>query len=143
VEKWNWVFEGDFCACFDTLSHDFILSQINGFPFYDVVERFLKAGYVDNNVFNPTKEGTPQGGLLSPLLANIALHGMENYLNISYSKRTDMRNGKPYESFETKGKYPNEKSIENCRQGITWISDTADRISFGNVHHQQNFDKKG
>ena len=103
--KWNWVFEGDFCACFDTLSHDFILNQINGFPFYGVVERFLKAGYVDNNVFNPTKEGTPQGGLLSPLLANIALHGMENYLNISYSKRTDMRNGKPYESFETKGKY--------------------------------------
>ena len=61
--KWNWVFEGDFSACFDTLSHNFILKQIKGFPFYEVVERFLKAGYVDNNVFNLTKEGTPQGGL--------------------------------------------------------------------------------
>ena len=103
--KWNWVFEGDFSACFDTLSHNFILKQIKGFPFYEVVERFLKAGYVDNNVFNLTKEGTPQGGLLSPLLANIALHGMEEILNISYHRRASIRNGKPYEIFETKGKY--------------------------------------
>ena len=103
--KWCWVFEGDFKACFDTISHDFILEQIKGFPFYDVVERFLKAGYVDNNVFNPSNEGTPQGGLLSPLLANIALHGMEECLNITYSKSTGNRNGKSYEKFETRGKY--------------------------------------
>lgn len=103
--KWCWVFEGDFKACFDTISHDFILKQIKGFPFYEDIKRFLEAGYVDNNIFNPTNKGTPQGGLLSPLLANIALHGMEEYLNITYSKRTDIRNGKVYESYETHGKY--------------------------------------
>ena len=63
--KWCWVFEGDFKSCFDTLSHDFILKQIKGFPHYNLVKRFLEAGYVDNGVFNKTYEGTPQGGLLS------------------------------------------------------------------------------
>ena len=49
-----------------------------------MVEKVLKAGYVDNNVFYESKEGTPQGGLLLPLLANIALTGMENYLGIFF-----------------------------------------------------------
>ena len=75
--NWCWVFEGDFKSCFDTLDHDFILKQLDGFPYRNVVEKFLKAGYVDNNVFHRSKIGTPQGGLLSPLLANIALTGME------------------------------------------------------------------
>ena len=60
----------------------FILKQLKGFPYINVIKRFLEAGYVDNGVFNETEEGTPQGGLLSPLLANIALHGMEQALNI-------------------------------------------------------------
>lgn len=100
--KWEWVFEGDFKSCFDTLSHDFILKQIKGFPMYNVVEKFLKAGYVDNNVFQETREGTPQGGLLSPLLANIALNGMEERLKISYSRRKDKKGNI---SYVTKGKY--------------------------------------
>ena len=103
--KWCYVYEGDFKSCFDTISHDFILKQIKGFPFYNVVKRFLEAGYVDNNIFNPTNKGTPQGGLLSPLLANIALHGMEEYLNITYSKSTKTARGKTYVTFETHGKY--------------------------------------
>jgi len=99
--KWCWVFEGDFQSCFDTLSHSFILKQIKGFPSYKLVEKFLKAGYVDNNVFYNTEEGTPQGGIISPLLANIALHGMEEILNITYRKakiRGEV-------SYLTKGKY--------------------------------------
>ena len=77
--NWSWVFEGDFKACFDTLKHKFILEQIKGFPSYELVEKFLKAGYVDKNVFYNTDKGTPQGGLLSPLLANIALNGMKKF----------------------------------------------------------------
>jgi len=101
--NWCWVFEGDFKACFDTLKHEFILKQIKGFPSYDLVEKFLKAGYVDNNVFYNTDEGTPQGGLLSPLLTNIALNGMEETLNITYSKVKNKKTG--YVSYVTKGKY--------------------------------------
>ena len=100
--KWNWVFEGDFKSCFDTLSHDFILQEIKEFPLKNLVEKFLKAGYVDNNVFHNTKEGTPQGGLLSPLLANVALNGMEKILNISYSKLI-RKNGDV--TYVSKGKY--------------------------------------
>ena len=103
--NWVYVFEGDFKSCFDNLDHDFILEQIKGFPYYKLVERFLKAGYVDNNMFNRNDKGTPQGGLLSPLLANIALTGMEECLNISYRKKTSNRNGKPYTTYITQGKY--------------------------------------
>ena len=99
--KWCWVYEGDFRSCFDTLNHDFILKQIKGFPHYNLVKRFLEAGYVDNGVFHNTLEGTPQGGLLSPLLANIALHGMEEILGISYARYENKR-GITYAS---RGKY--------------------------------------
>jgi len=85
--RWNWVFEGDFKSCFDTLDHDFILNEIKYFPAYDLVGKFLKAGYVDNNIYHNTEKGTPQGGILSPLLANIALNGMENVLKILHKKK--------------------------------------------------------
>ena len=96
------LFEGDFRSCFDSLSHSFILKQIKGFPLYSLVEKFLKAGYVDNNVFHEAKEGTPQGGLFSPLLANIALHSMEKTLKIDYARRKQ-KNGNIY--YNTLGRY--------------------------------------
>ena len=46
----------------------------------------MEAGYVKNNVFHKTRTGTPQGGIISPLLANIILHGIEEALNIKYTK---------------------------------------------------------
>lgn len=82
--KKMWVFEGDFKGCFDTLNHDYILEQIKDFPENDAIAKWLKAGFVDKDVFNETNEGTPQGGIVSPLLANIALHGMEEELGIKY-----------------------------------------------------------
>ena len=99
--NWSWIFEGDFKSCFDTLDHDFILKKIKGFPLYNLVEKFLKAGYVDNDVLYSSNKGTPQGGILSPLLANIALHGMEETLKISYRKRTR----KGYVYYATEGNY--------------------------------------
>jgi len=83
--KKHWIFEGDFKSCFDTLNHDFILKQTEGFPEAEIIAKWLKAGFVDNNVFSETDEGTPQGGIISPLLANIALHGMEKALGIKYN----------------------------------------------------------
>ena len=92
-------------GCFDNLSHDFILKQLKGFTLNGVVERILKAGYLDNNVFNETIKGTPQGGLLSPLLANIALTGLEEYLNITYKAVKHDKNGDEYVTYATKGNY--------------------------------------
>ena len=50
VENGN-VFEGDFKSCFYTINHEFILNKIKGFPLHNLVDKFLKAGYVDNNIF--------------------------------------------------------------------------------------------
>jgi RNA-directed DNA polymerase len=86
--KKRWIFEGDFKGCFDNLSHDYIMKQIEDFPEKEMIERWLKAGYVDNNVFNRTEKGSGQGSVISPLLANIALHGMEEQLGIKYKTFT-------------------------------------------------------
>ena len=57
---------------------------MGNFPGRKLIKEWLKAGYVDNNVFPAQESGTPQGGIISPLLANIALHGMEENLGIKY-----------------------------------------------------------
>ena len=105
-KKKQWIFEGDFKGCFDNLNHDYILEQINGFPAIKVIEQWLKAGFVDNSVFHVTENGTPQGGIISPLLANIALHGLEDLLNIRYH-RVRHRSAKriPYTTYENRTKY--------------------------------------
>ena len=81
----QYIFEGDFKSCFDTLNHEHILNQLGNFPLKNLIHDWLKAGYVHNNQFYGTESGTPQGGIISPLLANIALHGMEDALNIKYT----------------------------------------------------------
>lgn len=90
-----YIFEGDFMSCFDTLSHQHILDKLGNFPLKKLIKKWLEAGYVENNVFHNTLTGTPQGGIISPLLANIALHGMEEALNIKY-KRVDTKKGCHY-----------------------------------------------
>ena len=84
--KRPWIFEGDFKSCFDTLDPDYIMEQVRYFPASKTISRWLKAGYLDDNVFYKSDSGTPQGGIISPLLANIALHGMEEALNIKYTR---------------------------------------------------------
>jgi RNA-directed DNA polymerase len=83
--KKRWIFEGDFKGCFDNLRQDYIMEKIKDFPGKVLIERWLKSGYVDNNVFNRTEKGSGQGSVISPLLANIALHGMEEQLGIKYN----------------------------------------------------------
>jgi RNA-directed DNA polymerase len=80
----QWIFEGDFKGCFDNLNHGHILAAIGNFPYNEVIYKWLKAGYVDENVFTDTEFGTPQGSVISPLLANIALHGIEEAIGVKY-----------------------------------------------------------
>ena len=68
------------------MDHDFIIDKIKYFPASDTIIRWLKAGYMYNHVFFESDSGTPQGGIISPLLANIALHGMEDALDIKYNR---------------------------------------------------------
>ena len=62
------------------------MEQVKYFPASKVIKRWLEAGYIFNDKFNETRSGTPQGGIISPLLANIALHGMEKALNIKFTR---------------------------------------------------------
>ncbi|REJ69555.1 MAG: hypothetical protein DWQ31_04140 [Planctomycetota bacterium] len=71
-----WILDADIKSFFDEIDHDVILSRTP--VFRRVIQRWLKAGAFTGEVFTPAETGTPQGGIVSPLLANIALHGMED-----------------------------------------------------------------
>lgn len=72
-----WVLDADIKGCFDNLAHESILNMIGSVPHRDLIKEWMKAGYVYGGVHNPTETGTPQGGIVSPLLSNIGLHGLE------------------------------------------------------------------
>ena len=73
----KWVLDADIKGAFDHISHDHLLATLGPCPGHALIKQWLKAGYVEMGTFHHTHEGTPQGGVISPLLANIALHGME------------------------------------------------------------------
>jgi len=75
-----WVVDADIKGAFDTIDHEFLLRTIGDVPGHGLIKQWLKAGYVDNGVFHETGAGTSQGGVASPLWANIALHGVAEEL---------------------------------------------------------------
>jgi RNA-directed DNA polymerase len=81
----TWVLDADIKGAFDNISHEFILNAIGLVPGRELIKQWLKAGYIEAEVFYETNSGTPQGGTISPLLANIALDGIEKLL-ASYKK---------------------------------------------------------
>jgi RNA-directed DNA polymerase len=83
----KWVLDADITGCFDNIDHKFLLDTIGPVPGRELIKQWLKAGYVDKEVFYDTEAGTPQGGVISPLLANIALHGMEEALGVIHNKQ--------------------------------------------------------
>ena len=80
-----WILDADLAAAFDKISHEHLLEVIGGFPARDMIAGWLKAGIFEaGKGFTPTGEGTPQGGVISPLLLNIALHGLEEAAGVRY-----------------------------------------------------------
>ncbi len=76
--KSKYVLDADISKCFDRINHKALISKINTYPTLSrQIQGWLRAGYMDGKELFPTNDGTPQGGVISPLLANIALHGME------------------------------------------------------------------
>lgn len=84
-KKKKWVLDADIKGCFDNIDHKKLMEILGNFPGKKLIKLWLKAGYVDKNVFHSQEAGTPQGGIISPLLANIALHGMEKALGIKHN----------------------------------------------------------
>ncbi|MFK4107013.1 reverse transcriptase domain-containing protein [Streptomyces sp. NPDC019531] len=79
-----WILDADLSAAFDKIGHSRLLDSLGSFPARDLIERWLKAGVVDKGQFTPTEEGSPQGGVISPLLMNVALHGLEEAAGVRY-----------------------------------------------------------
>jgi len=82
----QWILEGDIRACFDEFSHDWLLAHI---PVETaMLRKWLKAGFMEKHVLFPTARGVPQGGIASPVIANLALDGLEKRLQTQYPPHT-------------------------------------------------------
>ncbi len=83
----QWVLEGDIKGCFDAISHEWLETYI---PMEKaMLKKWLKAGFMEKHVLYPTEAGTPQGGICSPVLANMALDGLEARLREKFPQRAD------------------------------------------------------
>lgn len=84
-DRAKWVLEGDIKGCFDNISHDWLINHI---PLDKVlIKKWLKVGYMEQHTLYPTNAGTPQGGIISPTLANMVLDGLEPMLLKQYVKK--------------------------------------------------------
>jgi RNA-directed DNA polymerase len=102
-----WVLDADLAGAFDRIAHDHILTMLGTFPAKGMIRQWLKAGVVENGRWSRTEEGTPQGGVVSPVLLNIALHGMEMVAGARY---------------RTSGKYTGE-TVPGCPVLIRYADD--------------------
>jgi RNA-directed DNA polymerase len=87
----RWILDADLAGAFDRIDHDHLLDSLGTFPARGMVRAWLKAGVIESGEFTVTEEGTPQGGVISPVLLNVALHGMEQAAGVRYrpSARND------------------------------------------------------
>ena len=101
VQKAKYVLDADIEKCFDRrINHEKLLEKLNTTPtFRRQIKAWLKSGVMDGKQLFPKEEGTPQGGVISPLLANVALHGMEKMLVENFSRRTGKTSKKRKPSF--------------------------------------------
>ncbi len=92
-EDATWILEGDIKGCFDHINHEWLLTHI---PMDNrILRQFLKAGYVYQRKRFPTDDGTPQGGIISPILANMTLDGIEELLKRRFWIQTPGRSSRP------------------------------------------------
>jgi len=82
----TWVLEGDIKGCFDNISHEWMVRNIVMDKV--VLRKWLKAGYVENGIAYPTRKGTPQGGIISPMLSNMTLDGLEQAVRCAVPRRS-------------------------------------------------------
>jgi RNA-directed DNA polymerase len=121
-QKAKYVLDADIKGCFDHIDQTVLLDKLATYPVMRrAIRAWLKAGILEGQEFSPSEEGTPQGGVLSPLLANTALHGREAALQKAYT----VREGKPAliryaDDFVVL--HPSLKGVEKARNlGEEWL----------------------
>ena len=112
----NWVIEGDITGCFDNIDHDILImllsKKIKDGRFLELIRRFLKAGYFEFKQMHNSLSGTPQGGIISPILANIYLHELDKYMEALIRETTkgkEKKLNKEYHSLANKRWAANKK----------------------------------
>lgn len=105
----SWFVEGDIKGCFDNINHKVLIQTLNkkikDTRLLQLIQKFLKAGYMENWKYNSTYSGCPQGGILSPILANIYLNELDKFverLKMSFDKRTPYRTTPEYNAIQQK-----------------------------------------
>lgn len=91
-----WIVDADLSKAFDRIDHGRLLEALGQFPARDLIAAWLKAGVFESGKgFTPSQEGSPQGGIVSPLLMNVALHGLEEAAGVRYQSNGWVRPGSP------------------------------------------------
>jgi len=98
----TWVFEADITGCYDNISKSWLMENI---PIEKrILRQWLNAGYVENGITFPTRKGTPQGGIISPTLANMTLDGLEKVIHAAVPRRSRVNFDRYADDFISTGK---------------------------------------
>src|SRR6266581_4285429 len=90
-KKDKYVLDADIKRCFDNIRHEELVKKLSTYPqLKQAIKSWLQAGAIDNEVFTETPSGTPQGGVISPLLANMALHGVETAIKQAFRPKEEI-----------------------------------------------------
>ena len=120
----SWILDGDIEGAFDHVEHRYVMESIGNFPAKGWVKSWLTSGVMERGKHMPTLRGTPQGGVISPLLLNVALHGLEQELGVIYKSEGLLEMNSPYAMV----RYADDfvvmaKSKASCQQALERISD--------------------
>ena len=137
--KAKFVLDADIAKCFDRINHERLLQKLNiKGKVNQQIKAWLKSGVIDQGAFTATSEGTPQGGVISPLLANIALHGLEERVREAFPKMSHTMRETWFHKKGTEFKTPNliryaddfvilhenKSVVQRCREIISdWLVD--------------------
>lgn len=118
----QWVLEADIEACFDNINHQWLIENI---PMNkNILTKWLKAGFIENNRKFPTGKGTPQGGIISPILANLTLDGLEDKIN----KACEVRKTKT-----SKKTYLNKRQVNFVRYADDFLISARDQYTLKQI----------
>ena len=118
--KAKYVLDADIAACFDKISHAAVLAKLQTFPrMRRAIRAWLKAGVIDGDALFPTEMGSPQGGVISPLIANVALHGLEAFVAETHQNAKTIRYADDLVVL-----HPELATIEAAKETIAkWLAD--------------------